>query len=186
MAIKPGSDDGQWTISVMEKSLDDMFGVWDDLILRRTPGHSYLVLKNPEGEIVSAYQGAAFTPITGAFDDGAQSVVGIASTLADQFGLSTLFNRYAQRHKFDLNQPELRVTRQDGPDPFMHKETSPAPLIEHPVLQGSREEMLRRWALAGDAALSINEARLPYYGIGLSWKGLTYGMNCHTATFELL
>lgn len=168
----------RWQISMMEKPLDG-FGQWDNLIVGGDTGHSYIVLKNPDGEIVSAMQGAAFTPITGEFEDGAQSVAGITGTIAHQVGLGSIFNKAANHLGYDLNVPLLRGTVQDGPDPFLHKESG-LPLIEHPILQGPEEDMRRAFASGMDALLDINAAELMYQGIGFGRGGLTFGVNCHS------
>lgn len=169
---------GNWRISLMEKPLEG-FGHWDNIIVGGDTGHSYIVLKNPDGQIVSAIQGAAFTPITGQFEDGAQSVAGITGTIAHQVGLGDIFNKAANTFGYDLNVPLLRGTVQDGPDPFMHKESG-LPLLEQPILEGSEAEMRRAFTSGMDALLDINAADLMYQGIGFGKGGLTFGVNCHS------
>lgn len=175
-----GADAGRWQISLMEKPLVG-FGHWDNLIVGGDTGHSYIVLKNAQGEIVSAMQGAAFTPITGQFEDGAQSIAGITGTIAHQIGLGDIFNNAASRFGYDLNVPLLRGTVQDGPDPFLHK-ASGLDLVEQMILEGSEDEMRRAFLSGMDALIDINAADLMYQGIGFGEGGLTFGVNCHSLT----
>lgn len=160
-----------WTISLVEKKLD-MFGVWDNIILGKDAGHSYLLVRDDEGNPRYALEGNAYTPKDGSLAKGDQTTAGYLSAAARELGLGTIFNKAARLVGYDLNIPRLRVTVEDG-----NAYSQPGDqLIEHTVMTGPEDEIRRALVTATQAGAAINRADLMYQGIGLN----DYGVNCHS------
>lgn len=159
-----------WTISLVEKKLD-MFGRYDNWILGRDAGHSFMKLQGPNGENW-VLEGNAYTPSNGSLAKGEQTNAGYLSAAANEIGLGQIFNKAARLFNYDLNVPRLRVSMEDG-DAF----TQPGDeIVEHPLREGSEEVMRALWTEMTNAGVEINKADLMYQGIGFN----DYGVNCHS------
>lgn len=165
---------GNWQIVLAEQNMN--LGRWDQLIFGQDTCHSYLVLKDPEGEVVSEMHGTTWHPKKNRLNHGGGSLQAAAKSIFSSLNLSKPFEAVARRFDNATTFPRLKSVVTKGPwaiDNAQHQQV---------VMEGDKHDILTEWIDACRIGDIINDMDLFY--IPLCTR--TIGQNCNAVTHTFL
>lgn len=166
---------GNWSIELCEKNLNIP---GDKLLYGSHTSHSFLRLKDDAGNIVGELQGGSFDPEKKTFGEMNIKLKAVFNQVAQGTGnflKSTLGMETKVAAKVHLDN-ELKVKSSYGAG------LTPAKYdVAMEMMTGSKEEIMKRWAIGLQTAEAINKASLPYRPIEIS----DVAQNCNTASMAI-
>jgi len=165
---------GNWQIVLAEQNMN--LGKWDNLIFGKDTCHSYLALKNPEGEVISEMHGTTWHPRKNRLNHGGGSAQAAVKSIFSCLNLSKPFEAVARRFDNATAFPRLKSVVTKGPWAIDRAE------YQHVVMEGNEHEVLTEWIDACRIGDIINEMDLFY--IPLCTR--TIGQNCNAVTHTFL
>ena len=165
---------GNWQIVLAEQNMN--LGRWDNLIFGKDTCHSYLVLKNPEGGVVSEMHGTTWHPKKNRLNHGGGSLQAAAKSIFSSLNLSKPFEAVARRLNDAPSFPRLKCVVTKGPwaiDKAQHEQV---------VMEGDKQSVLTEWLDACKVGDIINDLDLFYTPLCKR----TFGQNCNAVTHTFL
>lgn len=173
-------NNNNWSIEIVAEDLK--LGFWDllDHHLSRNgedAAHSYLLLKDETGKIVSRIDGLAYDSVNERAKFCSGGLATYFSVISHSLGLSSTFDYAAKALGLHENFARLKVLIQMGDDFGAQDNPEAITLIEKP-----KGEILHTWLKACEAAEAINDKDFVYVPTNI----FRSGQNCHSVTSTLL
>jgi hypothetical protein len=160
----------QWRIKIAEQDMN--LGNIDNMVFGNDTCHSFMVLENPDGEVVSEIHGTTYHPARDRVAYGGQSAASYTSVIASSLGVSGLFKSVVQAMGVDDQFPRLKAV-------VTNKEWRAGDAdYSRVVLEGDRNDIIREWIDACRISELVNELDLFYTPI----CAIRGGQNCNTVT----
>lgn len=148
----------------------------DNIIFGKDSCHSFLVLQNPDGDIVSEIHGTTFSPKADRVSYGGGSAQSFLRSGLQMIGIGDVFERIIKATPLSAHFARLKVVVSPGQWRFDKS------VRDRTVMRGTADFILPKWADACRMGEEVNKKDLLYVPICLR----TTGKNCNSITSLML